>query len=149
MKWVTFLVKAVVIFLVIWGILIYGYGELFLSDSVVPEQGVAIQEWLNYYYFAGIISVIIGLFCSCIWFWFGINFSGGMGISAKYMILFVVAIILSIISAFVIILPATDGKGLSFIFASIVAPIGFYLVSLFDTAEAVKFIPPLGETVHK
>lgn len=149
MKWVTFLIKAVIFLLVLWGLLIYGYGEFFLSDSIVPEQGVEIGEWLNSYYFAGAICALVGLVCGCIWYWFGIHYAGGMGISLKYKIVFVAAIILGILSAFLFIMPAIDGQGLSMFFACLIAPLGYYLISLFDTAEAVKYIPPLGETVHK
>lgn len=149
MKWGSFLVKAFIIYLIMWCILIYGYGDFFLSDSIVPEKDVAIDEWLNSYYIAGAVSAVIAFICSCIWFYFGINYSGGHGISLKHKILWIIAALGGLLAAFLIIMPAVDGKGLSLLFAWIIAPLGYYIVSLFDSAEAVKFIPPFGESIHK
>jgi hypothetical protein len=148
MKWLAFLVKAIVIFLVLWLLVIYAYGDFLLADSIVPEVDEEIEEWLNSYYFAGVIAAFIGLICSSIWFYFGINFAGGMGISMKHTILWLISVIGSFIVAFIVIDPSQEGSGLSLLFVGLLAPVGYYLNSLFNSAEAVKYIPPLGEHLH-
>lgn len=145
---ILFGVKAVVFTVVLWLIFIYAYGDFVLTDSIVPEKGVEISEWMDSYYFAGAVSAVIGLICAIIWYIFGINYAGEAGIVVKYRILLIVSIILGLGVAFVVILPAVDGSGLSLFFAWLIAPLTFYLNSLFNSAEAVKFIPPLGITVH-
>ena len=47
MKWVAFLVKAVVIFFVLWLVFIYGYGDFWLADTIVPDADIEIDEWLH------------------------------------------------------------------------------------------------------
>ena len=44
MKWITFFVKAVVTFLVLWLLAIYLYGDFYLADNIVPEADVEIDE---------------------------------------------------------------------------------------------------------
>jgi len=149
MKWGSFLVKAIVILIVMWAIAIYVYGDFVLADSVVPERGVGIDEWLDSYYKAGAISAFWGLVCSCIWFYFGTHYSGGAGISIKFWVPWIVSLVLGIATAFFVIEKAVDGSGASFIFAALMAPVGYYLIALFDSAEAVKYIPPLGMMIHK
>lgn len=149
MKWGFFLVKTMIIYLILWGIFIYGYGEFSLIDSIVPERGVEIDEWLQSYYFAGGISSLIAFVCSCIWFYFGTQYAGGHGISIKFNILWIVTVMGGLISDFFIIMSAVDGRGLSWVFACLIAPIGYYIVSLSCSAEAVKFIPPLSERIHR
>lgn len=148
MKWMLFLVKAVVIFFVLWLVFIYGYGDFFLSDTIVPEADVEIDEWLHDYYIAGGIAAVVGLICSAVWFYFGVNFSGGISAGAKHTILWIIAFIASFVVAFICIDTSQEGSGLSFFFVGFLAPVGYYLNSLFNSAEAVKFIPPLGEHIH-
>ena len=47
MKWITFFVKAVVTFFVLWLLAIYLYGNFYLADNIVPEADVEIDEWLH------------------------------------------------------------------------------------------------------
>ena len=147
-KWVSFFATAIVIFLVLWLLAIYVYGDFYLADNVVPEAGTEIDEWLHSYYLAGGIAALIGLICSTLWFYFGINFSGGIGIGAKHTILWLISIIGSFVVAFLVIDASQEGSGLSFFFVGLLAPVGYYPNSLFNSAEAVKFIPPLGEHLH-
>ena len=58
MKWVAFLVKAVVIFFVLWLVFIYGYGDFWLADTIVPDADIEIDEWLHSYYLAGGIAAL-------------------------------------------------------------------------------------------
>ncbi|WP_306537649.1 hypothetical protein [Megasphaera sp.] len=148
MKWVVFFVKAILIFFLLWMLAIYLYGDFYLADNVVPEADMEIEEWLHSYYLAGGIAAIVGLVCSAIWYYFGINFSGGMSVSVKHTILWLLAFFGSFIVAFLVIAPAQEGSGLSFFFVGFLAPVGYYLNSLFNSAEAVKFIPPLGNHLH-
>lgn len=149
MKWISFIVKALLIGLVFWLIFIYGYGDFFLVDSIVPEKGTAIDEWMDSYYLAGTVSAIVGIVCGAIWFYFGTNFSGEAGISAKFYILLIASVILGFAAAFALILSAVEGSGLSLLFAWLIAPLTYYVITLIDSAEAVKFIPPLGDKVHR
>lgn len=145
---IVFGAKAVLFTIVLWLIFIYGYGDFFLADNVVPEKGIEISEWMDSFYFAGALSAVVGLICAVIWYIFGINYAGGAGIVSKYRILLIVSIILGLVIAFLLILPAVDGSGLSLFFAWLISPLVFYINSLFNSAEAVKFIPPLGITLH-
>lgn len=142
-------VKAIVITVILWLLVVYLYGDFVLVDSVVPEKGIEISEWMDSYYFAGALSAIAGLICTIVWYVFGINYAGGAGIVAKYRILLIVSVVVGLIIAFVVILPAVDGSGLSLLLAWIVSPLVFYVNSLLNSAEAVKFIPPLGIMIHK
>ncbi len=54
--------------------------------------------------------------------------------------------IASFLIAFLVIDSAQEGTGLSFFFVGFLAPVGYYLNSLINSAEAVKFIPPTGRT---
>lgn len=149
MKWPAFLVKAALIFVVLWGIFIYAYGDFYLVDNVVPDTGIEIDEWMDSYYQAGGIAAVIGFLLSIIWFYFGLDFSGDSSISIKYMILWILSFILSFIVAFIWIAASQEGSGLSLFFVGFLAPVGFYLNSLFNSEESVKFIPPLAEHIHK
>ena len=116
----------------------------YLADNIVPEADVEIDEWLHSYYLAGGIAAFAGLICSTIWFYFGINYSGGSGIGVTHTILWIVSAIASFLIAFLVIDSAQEGTGLSFFFVGFLAPVGYYLNSLINSAEAVKFIPPTG-----
>lgn len=148
MKWITFFVKSVVIFFVLWLLAIYLYGDFYLADNIVPEADVEIDEWLHSYYLAGGIAALAGLIFSTMWFYCGINYSGGSGIGITHTILWILSAIVSFLVAFFVIDAAQEGTGLSFFFVGFLAPVGYYLNSLFNSAEAVKFIPPLGERLH-
>lgn len=148
MKWVFFSVKAVLIFFILWLLSIYLYGEFYLVDNVVPDVSIEVDEWLHSYYLAGAVSAITALICSTVWFYFGVNFSGGRSGSVTHTILWLVSFICGFIVALILIAPSQEGSGLSFFFVGLLAPLGFYLNSLFNSAEAVKFIPPLGSLIH-
>lgn len=148
MKWPAFLVKAALIFVVLWSVFIYAYGDFYLVDNVVPDTGIEIDEWMDSYYQAGGIAAVIGFILSVIWFYFGLHFSGGSGISLKYTVLWIISLIASFIVAFVFILPTQEGSGLSLFFVGFLAPVGFYLNSIFNSEGSVKYVPPLGEHIH-
>lgn len=144
----NFSVKAVLIFFLLWLAAIYFYGDFYLMDNVVPDVNYEIEEWLHSYYLAGAVSAIIGLICSIIWFYFGVNFSGGRGAAITHTILWLVSFVGGFVVALLLIAPSQEGSGLSLFFVGFLAPIGYYFNSLFNSAEAVKFIPPLGSQIH-
>lgn len=146
---IKFGVFAALISLAFWLVFVYGYGEFFLMDDVVPEKGYEISDWMYSFYLAGAISAIVGFICSCIWYFFGVRYAGEDGITVKFYALLIIATILGFIVAFAFILPAVDGSGLSLLFAWLISPAIYYVNSLVNYAPAVKYIPPFGENIHK
>ena len=76
MSWGKFLVGALVLFIVFWLLLFFGYGNLVLADSVVPVEGMEVDEWLAGFRMCGGISGILGFICAAIWFYIGDGFAG-------------------------------------------------------------------------
>lgn len=131
-----------IVSLVLWLIFGYVYGDFVLADSVVPEKGVTIDNWLSAYYLAAGISVIVAFLFNIVWYVKGINFAGGSGISTWYYVLWGFTLICSLGATFILMEPAVEGNGVSTFFAIFLAPVAFYLDSVFASADAVKFIPP-------
>ena len=149
MTWGKFFVRTFIICLVLWLAAIYAYGNFVLADSIVPEQGTPIEDWLSSFYTAGGVSAVLGLLTSAIWFFLGKSYSGGAGIGVKFFLGWILAAALGAACAILLLAPAVDGKGAAFILIVLVAPLGYYLSSLFSCANAVKFIPPLANVIHK
>lgn len=133
---------AALISIALWLVFGYAYGDFVLGDTVVPEKGVTIDDWLSAYYVAIGISVGVAWVGNIIWWFIGKNFSGGAGISMKYYLVWAVTLIGGLVAAFGFMEPAVEGNGISMFFAIFLAPIGFYLDSVVVSADAVKFIPP-------
>ena len=93
MSWGKFLVGALVLFIVFWLLLFFGYGNLVLADSVVPVEGMEVDEWLAGFRMCGGISGILGFICAAIWFYIGDGFAGESGISVKYYGLLIVSFV--------------------------------------------------------
>lgn len=149
MSWGKFAIRGIVTYLVLWCLLIYAYGSFYLTNNIVPEQGTEITTWINSYYLAGLLSAVLGFITSAIWFKIGKSYSGGMGIGTRYNLLWIASLVLGAVAAFFVILPSIDGSGLSFIFVTILAPIGYYISALIASASAVKYIPLFAESIHK
>lgn len=133
---------AALISIVLWLVFGYAYGDFVLGDTVVPEKGVTIDDWLDAYYIAVGISVVAAWLGNAIWWFIGKSFSGGSGISMKYYLVWALTLIGGLIAAFGFMEAAVEGNGVSMFFAIFLAPIGFYLDSVVASADAVKFIPP-------
>lgn len=131
-----------IISLVLWLILGYVYGDFVLADSVVPEKGVTIDDWLSAYYLAVGAGAGIAFVANFFWYLAGVNFSGGSGISMKYYLILGLSLVFCVIATFFFMEPAVEGNGISTFLSIFLAPIGFYLDSVFASADAVKFIPP-------
>lgn len=123
------------------------HGEFFLQDSIVPAEGITIESWIESYEVAGLLASLLGVGVSAIWFFIGNNHNGGSGIAVKYLLLFVLALILGGVTN-LLLESAIDGAG----FAKFCLPIGsgvvYYLSSLFASADSVKNIPPMSDFVH-
>lgn len=148
MNWVKFLAKNILFFLVLWMICIYGVGDFYLSENVVPVKGVSVSEWMSAYYTAGTASAIVGFIFSLLWFVIGSRYTGGSGIAAKHTLLWGVCTILGIGVAFVILEGAQEGMVAAYLDIFFIAPIGYYMNSLFNSAAEVKFIPPMATKIH-
>lgn len=142
------LIRSLVVYAILWALLIYVYGSFVLVDDIVPDTGIDIDEWMQSFYIAGGISVIVGMVCTGIWYYLGNSFAGEAGISGKFYLLWVLSLIGSFITEVVVVDPSQEGATLAFVCVVILAPLGFYLNSLWNSAEAVKYIPPLSEKVH-
>ncbi|MGO5131219.1 hypothetical protein [Mitsuokella jalaludinii] len=142
MTWGKTLGISFIVSLVLWLIFGYVYGDFVLADSVVPEKGVTIDDWLSAYYLAAGISAFFAWVFNIAWYIMGVNFAGGSGISTRYYVLWGLTLILGLGAAFGFMEPAVEGNGVSTFFAIFLAPMAFYLDSVFASADAVKFIPP-------
>ena len=142
MSWGKTIGISIIVSLLLWLVLGYLYGEFMLADTVVPEKGVTIDEWLSYYYKAAVASAVIAILANIAWYAIGVNFSGGSGISMKYYLVLGASLVFGVIATFALMEPAVDGNGISTFLSIFLAPIGFYLDSVFASADAVKFIPP-------
>lgn len=142
MSWGKTIGISIIVSLLLWLAFGYLYGEFMLADTVVPEKGVTIDEWLSCYYEAAGASAGIAILANIAWYAIGVNFSGGSGISMKYYLVLGAALVSGVIATFALMEPAVDGNGISTFLSIFLAPIGFYLDSVFASADAVKFIPP-------
>lgn len=149
MTWGSFIVKTVGLLVFLWLFLIFGYGNFFLMDTVVPVEGVEVDEWINAYRMSGGISALAGFICSAIWFAIGNSYAGEGGISIKYYGLWILAAVLGVVCNFVILPNAVEGAGLSSVFVILLPVLLYYLASIFAYAPAVKYIPLLAESLHK
>lgn len=147
MSWGKFIGIAFIICIVGF-IVLLGYGELSLVDDIVPEKGISIDDWMSSYYEAGIFSLIVALAMGSAWFWTGTHYSGGVGISLRYYVFWAISFIGSFLLALIVIYPAQEGYVVADVLVCIVSPICYYAISLLDSANAVKYIPPLGEKFH-
>lgn len=143
-----FVVVTVGITILLFLVLIYGYGNFFLIDSIVPPQEMPVEEWLKGYFTAGGVSGLAGFLCSALWYYWGNNYTGGSDIKVKYWGALIVAAILGAVVAFYMIPARQEGEGLAFVAVTILPLLTYFLSSLFASADAVKYIPPLGEVVH-
>lgn len=148
MNWVKFLAKAVMIYLILWIVCVYVPGEFYLSDIVVPVKDVEISEWMDSYFLAGGVVAIVTFIFSMIWFFIGDRYTGEEGIRAKHNLLWLLATIASIVIPFILVEDFQDGGHISYVFIFLIAPIGFYINSLFNSAAEVKYIPPFAQKIH-
>lgn len=145
---VGFAVKTAGIAIVLWLAAFIGYGDFILKDSIVPVEGMEVEEWIDAYRITGGISGIVGFVLSAIWFYIGDNYAGEDGISLKYYILLIVSLIAGAMLALFKMPPSIEGSGLAFFTVMVISVLTYYLSSLFAYAEQVKYIPPLSETLH-
>ncbi len=143
-----FVVKTAVIGLLLWLAAFFGYAELSLKDTVVPVEGMEVEEWIDAYRITGGISGFLGFVVSAIWFNLGSNYAGESGISIKYYGLWLISFIAGVAVAIVKMPPSIEGAGYAFVMVVLISVLLFYLSSLFVSADPVKFIPPLGEKFH-
>lgn len=144
-----FVVVTLGIIILLFLVLIFGYGSFLLSDTIVPAQGMLVDEWLKGYNLAGVASCIVAFVCAAAWYFCGCHYTGGSGIDVTYWGILIASFILGAAVALFIIPSAQEGRGLSFVFVTILPVIAYYLSSLFASAAAVKYIPPLSEIVHR
>ena len=143
-----FAVKTAGIMILLWLAAFFGYGDFILKDSIVPVEGMEVEEWIDSYRITGGISGIVGFILSAIWFNIGDNYAGESGINVKYYALFVLSIVIGAALAIFKMPPSIEGSGLAFVMVTGISFLTYYLSSLFAYAEPVKYIPPLGEVLH-
>lgn len=149
MTWSSFIVKTLGMLILLWLVLIFGYGNFSLVDTIVPVEGVEVDEWISSYRMCGGVSGILGFVCSAIWFAIGNSYAGEGGIGVKYYGLWIVAAILGVICNFVLLPGAVEGSGLASVFVILLPILLYYLASIFAYAPAVKYIPLLADSLHK
>lgn len=149
MTWGSFIVKTVGFLVFLWLFLVFGYGNFFLMDTVVPVEGVELDEWMNAYRMCGGVSGLAGFICSAIWFSIGNSYAGEGGIGIKYYGLWILAAVLGVVCNFILLPGAVEGAGLASVFIILLPVLLYYLASIFAYAPAVKYIPLLAESLHK
>lgn len=145
---VGFAVKTAGIVIVLWLAAFFGYGEFFLKDNIVPVEGMEVEEWLNAYRIAGGVSGVLAFLWSAVWYYIGDNYAGESGIEVKYYGLMVLSVLSGFAAVFFFLPPSLEGAGFSLAFVVLISFLTYYFSSLLASAEPVKFIPPLGETLH-
>ena len=143
-----FAVKTAGIVIILWLAAFFGYGDFILKDSIVPIEGMEVEEWIDAYRITGGISGIVGFILSAIWFYIGDNYAGESGISVKYYALLVISLLMGVALAIFKMPPSIEGSGLAFVMITGISILTYYLSSLLASAEPVKYIPPLGEILH-
>ena len=149
MNWVSFVVKTFVVLVVLWLLLFLCYGNLVLVDTVVPIEGIEVDEWISSYQMCGKVSGILGFICAAIWFQFGKNYAGESGIKVKFYALWIVSLVLSVLVNVIFFPDAVEGTGLAHVFVILMAPVLYWISSLFASAPAVKYIPSGAGLIHK
>lgn len=149
MTWGSFIVKTLGLLVALWLFLIFGYGNFVLMDTVVPVEGMEVDEWISAYRLCGGLSALAGFMCSALWFWIGDSFAGEGGISIKYYGLWILAAVLGVVCNFVFLPAAVDGAGLASVFIILLPILLYYIASIIAYASPVKYIPFLAEVLHK
>lgn len=133
---------------VVFVIIMYALGIFYLEDTIVPEKGVEISEWMDEFYICGWISIIIGSIFGGIWYWKGIKFDGTGNLTPWFWGLWIVSFIIAIVIAIAGLLAYVDGGLLAYIFVILASPIIYYVNTLINSAAAVKYIPFLAKKIH-
>lgn len=141
--------KFSVIFLALWILLCYLYGEYYLIDNIVPSEDLDVSEWLAEYYVAGGLSAFVGLVISLIWFWRGCIYDGETNIGNFYLILIMIIISISIVIDILVIPHAIEGGFLPCIFVVLISSLGYWLSSILFYAAPVKYIPWGAVQIHR
>ena len=149
MTWGSFFVKTLGMIVVMYLLFFYGYADYVLIDSVVPIEGMEIEEWLVGYKTAGAASAAVALLCSAIWFAIGDSYSGGSGIGVKFYGLLLVSVLLGIAVNVFMVPDSIDGSGLAAVYVVLYPAVVYYLSALFAYAAPVKYIPAGSESIHK
>ncbi len=148
MSWGKFFVITAGLLVFLWLMFCYVYGIFVLNDTIVPYPGTEIDEWLNEYYISGLISSLLGFVCSAVWFSIGNSYDGKSSLGIKFGIIWIVSIVFSVAVKFLVMPDFVEGAGLASVFIILLAPLLYYLSSLFAPANASKYIPPLSGLIH-
>lgn len=149
MTWGSFIVKTLGMLILLWLLLFFAYGNMVLVDSIVPAEGIDVDEWISSYKICGGISGISGFICAAIWFFVGNGYAGESGIGIKFYGLLILSVVLGVICNFIFLPSSVDGSGLAGIFVVIFPPVLYYLAGLLAYAPAVKYIPAGADILHK
>lgn len=149
MTWGSFTVKTLGLLVFFWLLMIFGYGNFFLMDTIVPVEGIEVDEWINGYRTCGGVSGLLGFICAAIWFAIGSGYAGEGGISIKYYALWILAAVLGVGCNFLLLPGSVEGSGLASLFVILLPILVYYLSSIIAYAPAVKYIPLLADTLHK
>lgn len=149
MTWGSFIVKTLGMLILLWLLLFFAYGNMVLVDSIVPVEGIDVDEWINSYKICGGISGLSGFICAAIWFFVGSGYAGESGIGIKFYSVLILSVFLGLICNFIFLPASVDGSGLSSIFVVVFPPVLYYLAGLFAYAPAVKYIPAGADILHK
>lgn len=149
MTWGSFFVKTLFMLVVLYLVLFYGYADFVLVDSVVPIEGMEIEEWITGYKASGVASAVVALICSALWFWIGDGYTGGSGIGIKFYGLMFVSFLLGIVVNVFMVPESIDGSGLAAAFVVLYPVFVYYLAGLFAYAAPVKYIPAGSESIHR
>lgn len=146
-NWLTLIAVAIIVYGVLWGLLIYGYGNFILIDDIVPDASISIEEWMETFYKAGGLSVLAAFACNIGWYCVGASYCGEGAIRFKYLMFLFVASLSSLASAIFIIEKLQTTELLPYFLVFIIGPVGYYVVTLICSPSTVRYIPPFSEKI--
>lgn len=126
----------------------YGLGNLTLIDTVIPMEGIEVDEWMAGYHFCAILAGIVALLTSVVWYCRGRSYTGGSGIETIYYVMWACTAVLAVVIDFVELPPSIEGAWLAHLYLIVAPCLHYWLVTLFASPDPVKYIPLLAERMH-
>jgi hypothetical protein len=139
------------LFIVLLALLTFALGFLLLGGRVVPADGMTIETWLQRFYLCGGLSLLLGLVCAGIWFGKGLFYDANSGkkITSLYYGLGAVTLVGAVLIAVAVLPRAYEWGVPAQIWLVLLAPVYYYLDSVFAGAYPVQFVPPCARLLYE
>ena len=139
------------LFIVLLALLTFALGFAVLGGRVVPADGMTIEKWLQRFYLCGGLSLLLGVVCAAVWFGKGLFYDANSGRQMRPLYYGLGALTLAgaVLLGF-LVLPRTHEWGLpAQLWLVLIAPLYYYLDSVFAGAYPVQFVPPLARVLYE